>query len=190
MKLIVTCLSIIICLTSQTAFADDSARRNFGVSFKNINGLSVRKGLNETTMIYGGIAVSQNQRNSENGPGSIITSGTSNVATYTGTVGARQYISNAVLSNYINLEVGRIITKYDNTTNSSTTGSSSIDYQTQVNTAGLAYGIEYFISSNISIEGAAGIGVTWSEQLYPDNAYYSDKSVVFPLVNIALTYYW
>jgi len=190
MKIIAACLSFIICLTSQIVCADDFTQRNFGISFSNINRLNIRKALNDTTMLYAGFGISHSEQNSATTSSTLNFSGTSNRTIYTGAVGARKYINYDKLSNFINLEVGRIISKYDNTTNSSSAGSSTYEYQAQMNTANITYGIEYYISSDISIESAAGIGVNWSEQLYPDNSYYSDKSVVFPLVNIALTYYW
>jgi hypothetical protein len=190
MKLCAVSFISFILLTSQAVYADDIPRRDFGVSINNINELSVRKGLTESTMIYAGLGYSQSQHDSQNDSSSIVTGSAVNLTTYRGMVGVRIYGNNNNLSKYLNLEVGRIISKNETTTYSNTTGSTSIDYQTHSNTASLTCGMEYFISPNISIEGAAGFGVSWTEQLYPDNSYMSDKSISFPLVNIALTYYW
>ena len=190
MKLIAACLSVIVCLTAQTAFADENKQRNLGVSLKNINGLYIRKALSESTMIYTGIGYRVSQRYSAFDSGSVISNGNNNNTVYSLAVGARKYFNSDNLSKFINLEVGSSITKYVSSNNSSTTGSSSTEYQTQSNSANITYGIEYYISSNISIEGAAGFGMNWLEETVSGNSYTNSKDISFPLVNIALTYYW
>ena len=190
MKLMAAGLSIIICVISQTASAKETTHRDMGVSFKNFNGLYIRKALSESTMIYTGIGYRISQSYSASDSGVVTSSRDSTNTVYSFAVGARKYFNIDTLSKFINLEVGRNFNKYVSSTNSSTTGSSSTEYQTQNNSANITYGIEYYISSNISIEGAAGLGMNWSEDNIPAYAYTNSKEISFPLVNIALTYYW
>ncbi len=190
MKLITACLSAIICLISQTASADEIMQSNVGVSFKNLNGLSLRKALSESTMIYTGIGyrISQGYRASDSG--SVMVNRDSNSTAYSLTVGARKYFNRDMLSKFMNLEVSRNITKYNSSNTSSASGSYNTDYQTQSNSANITYGVEYYLSPNISVEGAAGVGMSWLEDTVPGNSYSNSKDILFPLVNIALTYYW
>lgn len=190
MKFIAAGLIIIIYVISKTASAEESTHSNVGVSFKNLNGLYLRKALSESTMIYTGIGYRISQGYSASDSGTVTLNRDSTNTVYSFVVGARKYFNIDTLSKFLNLEAGRNINKYVSSTTSSTTGITSTEYQTQNNSANITYGIEYYISSNISIEGAAGFGMNWSEENIPANAYTNSKEISFPLVNIALTYYW
>lgn len=190
MKLIAACLSIIIFVTSQATFADDSTQKNLSISVKNLNGLYIRKSLSEFTMLYAGIGISKGQQSASNDSGFGASNSTNNYTTYTGAVGARKYLNNDKVSKFINLELGRSFAKVDNSFSSSTAGSDSSDVQSQSTSANITYGIEYFISSNISVEGAAGIGMYWTDDTSSYGTNSTTKGVSFPSANIALTYYW
>jgi hypothetical protein len=187
MKLKAVCLSLIILFTSRSVLADESAQKNYSVSVKNLNGLYIRKSLSETTMIYAGIGLYKGQQYYASDFGFGAVDSTTNYTTYNGAVGARKYLTNEKLSKFINLEIGRYFYKDDN---SSTTGGPSYDAQAKSTAANITYGIEYFISSNVSIEGAAGIGMYWSEGTTSSGTYTNTKGISLPLASIALTYYW
>ncbi len=189
MKLIAACLIFIICFTSQATFADEPIQKNIGVSVKNLNGLYIRKSLSEFSMIYAGIGLGKGQLNSSY-DGSGTFDSTTNYTTYTGVVGARIYLNNDKLSRFINLDVGRSFSKDDSSYNSSATGGSSFDSKSQSTEVNITYGFEYFIYSNISIEGAAGIGMNWAEGTASNGSYSTFKTISLPLASIALTYYW
>lgn len=190
MKFIVACLSLIIIVTSPSAFADETIQRNFGVSVKNINGLTVRKSLSETSMLYAGISLGKGQQSSTFNDSFVSSDSTTNFTVYSGFAGFRKYLNNDRLSKFINLEVGRSFSKSDNTYNSSISVGSSDDAKSQSTAANITYGFEYFISSNISIEGAAGIGMSWGEGTTSYGSYAAYKAISLPLASIALTYYW
>ena len=190
MKFIVACLSLIIIVASPSAFADETIQRKFGVSIKNLNGLTVRKSLSETSMLYAGISLGKGQLSSTFNDSFGSSDSTTNYTIYSGFTGFRKYLNNDRLAKFINLEVGRSFSKDDNAYNSSVGGSSIADSSSRSTAANITYGFEYFISSNISIEGAAGIGMSWGESTNSYGSYTSYKAISLPLASIALTYYW
>ena len=164
-------LGLIISILSFSAIADEPSNPNYGLSFSSSNQLTMRKPLNESTMIYGGIGLAgyeyEGHDNSTGNNSSL-------------TLGARDYLSKDRLSKFINLELTRGITSYSGNTP---------DYQNMYTTANITYGIEYFLASNFSIEGSAGVGINWQEYTYPTYSYtYRNNS--FPAARLALTYYW
>jgi hypothetical protein len=190
MKLIAVFLSILLLAYSQTASCDDSIQRNWGVSFKNLSGLYIRKSLSETALMYAGIGLGKGQQYYSSDAGLGTFESTSNDTSYTGILGIRKYLSNEKLSKFINLEVLRGVYKSDYSTSSSTVSTSNADAQSRVNSTNISYGIEYFLSSRISIEGAAGIGMYWSDGTNSSGSYSANKGVSLPIASIALSYYW
>jgi len=166
-------LGFIIFVFSLTAIADESNQKNYGVSFDSFNGLYIRKVLNESAMIYAGIDLNNTQTSDS--------FGNSSGNSYSASIGARHYITSNQLSKFINLELLRGYSRF------SYTGSD--DSQATGTSANVSYGIEYFISPNVSIEGKAGISMHWSESSSASGTNLH-RSTSFPTTNIAITYYW
>ena len=141
-------------------------------------------------MLYAGMSLSKGQQSSTFNDSFGSSDSTNNYTIYSGFVGFRKYLNNDRLSKFINLEIGRSFSKDDNSYNSSIAGSSSGDSKSQSTVANITYGFEYFITSNISIEGDAGIGMIWGEGTTSYGSYTTFKAISLPLASIALTYYW
>lgn len=173
MRLSTASLGIILFIISFPAIADESNKTNYGISFSSSGQLAIRKSVNDSVMLYTGIGLANNQQ----GGGFSYT-----FNSYGLTLGARNYLSKDNLDNlsrFINLELSRGRTSY----------SGDIDQQVMSTSANIAYGIEYFLSSNLSIEGSAGIGISWGEVTQPASSY-STRYSSFPNGRLALTYYW
>lgn len=165
-------LGFIIFVFSLTAMADESNQKNYGVSFDSFNGLYIRKVLNESAMIYAGINLHNTQTSDSFGN----FSGNA----YSASIGARHYITSNQLSKFINLELLRDYFRFNYT--------GSDDLQVIGTSAYVSYGIEYFISPDVSIEGKAGISMYLSESSSASRT--NSRSTSFPTTNIAITYYW
>ena len=190
MKLRSACFGLIVCISTQAVYAEEPVKKDLGVSFKNLNGLHIRKSLSEATLIYMGISIGKGQQYYSSDLGLSTFESNSNDTSYTGILGGRKYLSNEKISKFINLEVARGFAKADYTTNSSSPSNANFDTQATMSSASVTYGIEYFLSPGISIEGAAGIGLYWTEGSNSSGTYSTTKGISLPIASIALTYYW
>jgi hypothetical protein len=190
MKLSIAGLSLMMLCTSQAVLAEDVVQKNYGVTFKYLNSLFVRKQLSESALIYAGISLNFGQQSGSSTSPFDTSSSIDNYRSYAAIFGARKYFNNERVSKFINLEVIRGYNRSNSSFNSSFSGSSNTDDQSQYTSANITCGIEYFISSNVSIEGAAGIGMNWIDSTSSSGFYDSYKSISFPVTNIAMTYYW
>ena len=190
MKLRSACFGLIVYISTQAVYAEEPVKKDLGVSFKNLNGLYIRKSLSDTALLYAGFNIGKGQQYYSSDFGSGTFESTGNDTFYAGIIGGRKYLSNEKISKFINLEVARGFAKADNSTSSSTISIPNSDAQTTMTSANITYGIEYFISPSISIEGSAGVGMYWIVGTNSSGTYSTTKSISLPLASIALTYYW
>jgi hypothetical protein len=166
-------LGSIIFTLSFSAVADTSNQNNYGVSLGSPNALSVRKILNEATQIYAGASIGK-ALTSSNGN---CCSGSAN--NYGMSLGARRFLTVAKLSTFGD---ATITWGYNKSSSSGFTGSSR---SVSLN---LSYGIEYFISTNLSVEGKAGVVLAYASANGVTGG--STKVINIPSVSTAVTYYW
>lgn len=164
--------SIIFSL-SFPAVAENTNQNNYGLSFGSSNTLSIKKFLNQSTQILAGASLTKGQASSSN---SCCSSSNSNYAI---SVGVRHYQSVAKLSPFGEATISWIYNK------SSSNGLTASSSATSLN---LSYGIEYFISTNLSIEGKAGVGLAHSST--SSSSGFSSSAISIPSVSTAVTYYW
>ena len=176
MRVIIYCASLALFVISFSAAADESSNANYGVTFSSTNQLLLKKIVNESVTVYAGMQVVSSNFDGNN---SYILNTSSTGRNYI--IGIRDYLSKANLSKFANLEVS----KGFQTITTDTVGAS----QSVSTSASLHYGIEYLLSSNLSIEGSAGVAFYWDEVTTPTSSY-SLKSTAIPVAKLALTYYW
>jgi hypothetical protein len=167
-------LGFIIFVSSFSAVAEEKNQNDYGVSYGGSTGLAIRKTLSETSQIYAGIGLGYNHFDSS----SCCNSNGNN---YSLTLGSRHYLDVSKLSKFIDAE---LTASYQGTR-----GSIGVNSNSKGLSAYVAYGIEYFLSSNLSIEGKAGLSVDYYS--YGGGSYVSKStSTTFPRSSMAITYYW
>ena len=178
-----------ILITSLTAHAEEPISKNLGITFKNANSLQIRKLVSESIMIYGGLGLGYGDGSDSSTFSTNTSSSTNNSKYYQGTIGARKYLNNDKLLKFINIDIIRtyVTSSYSST---STSYNLNADQQSRNTSVNIIYGIEYFISPSVSIEGGAGIGLFWSEYSNSSESYGVNRGISFPLTNFAMTYYW
>lgn len=175
MKLMICGAGIILVVASFSAVADEPSNANYGVSFSGTNQLLLRKVVNESVMVYGGIQVAS--YNLDGGNSSFLSS--SATSRYY-SIGVRDYLSKASLSKFINFE----FTRGFQTSTDAVGTSQRVDTSAYLN-----YGIEYFLSPNISIEGSAGVAF-YKYEITNSTYSHSFTNTAIPIAKLALTYYW
>lgn len=166
-------LGLIIFTSSLSAFADDANLNKYGISYGGSTGLAIRKALNENTLLYAGIGFGYGHYDNS----SCCSDNSSN---YTMTFGTRRFLAVDKLSKFIDVElIAQYVESRSSVSNSHGKGVSAF----------VAYGIEYFLSPNLSIEGKAGLSVNYFTSSF-GGASNSQKSTNFPRAVTAITYYW
>jgi hypothetical protein len=166
-------LGLIIAITSFSTLAEEMIQKNYGISFDNTNGVLIRKFITPSSMLSAGIALSNTDYLDQNSfPSSYTT---------TGIIGARHYFTHDKLSTFINLKLAR---SYSRINVQGQEESKSIN-----TTALLTYGFEYFMSTNVSIEAAAGVSRIWVGNPNSVDSHFAINTI-FPATSLALTYYW
>ncbi|NOU01527.1 MAG: hypothetical protein HOO95_08145 [Gallionella sp.] len=184
MRYITASLGFIICVASLPAFADDTYQRNTGVSIGfGSTALSIRKSVSESTLVFAGINSSYFHNNSTLSGGNNISGGDSKSIANSNSLGlgVRHFLS---LDKFSKFAEGALSIDYTEGRNSF----GSNNYVAQVSLSAV-YGIEYFLASNLSIEGKAGIGISYSKSTSAPFKYIS-KQISLPLASTAITYYW
>lgn len=173
---------IFLCI-SFAAVAADTNQKDYAVAFGvgSGSGLSVKKALSESTWIYAIGSMSAGKTEGQYSSGGSTVSISTTTRNYSMSAGVRQYLSNEKLSKFIQLSLGETYSKYSS---DGVSPSSSRSYQA---TAG--YGLEYFIDPHLSVEGTVGLNYNY----VPGNSAnpnVTSRSMSFPVVGTAITYYW
>lgn len=176
------CFGIAFLIVSFSADAADTNQKDYAVSFGvgSGSGLTLKKALSESTWIFANASLSSGKSSAQYTSGGSTFGYSSTSRNYSMSVGVRQYLSNDKLSKFIQLSLGETYSKYStNGTQSSSRGYGA--------TAG--YGLEYFLDTHLSVEGTVGLSYTYM----PGNSSTSNvssRSMSFPVVGTAITYYW
>jgi hypothetical protein len=180
MRYITASLGFIICVASLSAFADETYQRNTGVSFGSGFGstaLSIRKSLSETTLVYAGIISAYSHDNS-------TFSGNTSKGIFNSnglTLGTRHFLSVEKLSKFIDVGLSTIYSESRDSFGNNNYSANASLYA--------AYGIEYFFTTNLSIEGKAGVGFGYNKSSSASSKSIS-KGISLPIAATAITYYW
>ena len=174
MRYITAGLGFVILVSSITAFAEEKHHEDYGVSYGGSTGLAIKKTLNETLQIYAGIGFGYDHFDSS-------PCCNSNGNAYSMTLGSRHYLDVDKLSKFIDVEL-----RADYQESRSSAG---VNAHSKGLSAYVAYGVEYFLTSNLSIEGKAGFSVNYHSSGGASNSYKS-TSTIFPRSSMAITYYW
>jgi len=176
-------LGFVFLVHSFSALADDSNQSSYAISFGvgSGAGISVKKVLSDDNQVFFGFGLSKGQYESEyqGTTSSHSSNGYSIIA------GTRHFLVKERLSKFVQLSItgGRSTSSGDGYT--STGKGVSV-------TPG--YGLEYFIASDLSIEGVAGLSFTYSNSSSNSNGVAQGSStsryISFPTVGTAITYYW
>jgi len=144
------------------------------VSYGGSTGLAIGKSISENWLLYAGIGLGYGNFDS-----SSCCSG--NNKSYAITLGTRRLLSTEQLSRFVDVELRASYQENSNTIGANSHGKDASIFA--------AYGIEYFLAPNISVEGKAGISFDYFEN--SDNGISnSSQSVDFPRTATAITYYW
>jgi hypothetical protein len=174
MRCLTVGLGIIVFFSSLSAFAEETNQKDYGISYGGSTGLAIRKSLNENTLVFAGLGLGYDHYDNS----SCCNANGNN---YSITLGVRRLLSIDKLSKFIDVELSASYyeTKISDGTNPHSKGASVY----------AAYGIEYFLSSNVSIEGKAGFSVDYFESSNTGGSS-STKSIRFPRAATGITYYW
>jgi hypothetical protein len=178
MRFLKICLGIFISVLSLSSFAEEKTQNEYGISYGGSTGLAIRKSVSEKTLIYAGIGLGYSHSDSSSSccGGS---SGKSNF--YALTLGTRRYLSIEKLSKFIDAELqGQYGEGSD---------SSGLTYYGSGVSVYASYGVEYFLSAAISIEGKAGFRMNYFTNSSSGGSG-TNKSINFPAASTAITYYW
>lgn len=176
------CFGIVFLVVSFSADAADTNQKDYAVSFGvgSGSGLSVKKALSESTWIFASASIAAGKSTGQYTSGATTVSVNTTTRSYSLSAGVRQYLSNDQLSKFIQLSLGESYSKY----------SGDGYYSSQrFYGATAGYGLEYFLDTDLSIEGTVGLSYSYS----PGNSYtpnLSSRSMSFPVVGTAITYYW
>lgn len=174
MRYITVGLGFIIFASSFSAFAEEKNQKDYGVSYGGSTGLAIKKTLNETLQIYAGLGFGYDH--SDSSPCC-----NSNGSGYSMTLGARHFLDVGKLSKFVDVELRANYQETRSSVGVNTHGKGLSAY--------VAYGIEYFLSSNLSIEGKVGFSVDYYSAGGASNSY-KTTSTTFPRSSMAITYYW
>lgn len=180
MRYITVSLGFIVCLASLPAFADETYQRNTGVSFGSgldSTAFSIRKSLSETSLVYAGIISGYSHNNSTFSGNTSKGISNSNGLT----LGARHLLSIEKLSKFIDVGLSTIYSE-----SRDSFGNNGYSAQASLSAA---YGIEYFLAANLSIEGKAGVDIGYNKSS-SDIAKSISKFISLPKAAAAITYYW
>ena len=176
MRYITASLGFIVCVASLPAFADDTYQRNTGVSI-NTNSLAIRHSLSESNLVFAGISSGYSHSDASFSDGNAKSISNNNGLS----LGIRHFLSVEKLSKFVetvlSIGYGEGRDSFGNT-----------GYSAHASLSAL-YGVEYFLTSNLSIEGMAGVGIGYSKS---SSAMSKDISKQFslPVASTAITYYW
>lgn len=173
MQCLKVCLGILISIITIPAFADDTYQNKYGISYGGSTGLAIRKSISENWLLYAGIGLGYGHFDSS------CCNGNDN--SYAITFGTRRLLSIDKLSKFIDVELKAIYQESSNSVGFNSHGKGASIF--------VAYGIEYFLTSNVSIEGKAGISLDYFENS-SNGTSSNSKSVNFPRAATAITYYW
>ena len=181
------CFGVVFLVVSFSADAADTNQADtnqkdyavsFGVGLG--GGLSVKKALGESTWVFASASMYGGKSTGQYTSGTTTVSVNTTSRSYFLSAGVRQYLSNDKLSKFIQLSMGESYSKY-----------SGDGYYSSGRTYGAtaAYGLEYFLDTDFSVEGTVGLSYSYS----PGNSYSSNvstRSMGFPVVGTAISYYW
>jgi hypothetical protein len=179
MRILKVCLGIILSAFSLSSFAEETTQKEYGVSYGGSTGLAIRKSVSEKTLVFAGIGLGYSNYDSSS---SCCGSNSGNSNFYALTLGTRRYLSIEKLSKFIDVELHGYYGEGSDSTSGTTI------YQKGVSVYA-SYGVEYFLSANISIEGKAGFRMNYSTNSSSGGSS-SGKSIDFPAASTAITYYW
>jgi hypothetical protein len=176
------CFGIVYIVISYSADAAETNQKDYAVSFGvgAGSGLSVKKALSETTWFFANASMSTGKSEGQiTSGGSTITVSTS-YRGYSMSAGVRQYLSTEKLSKFIQLSLGETYSK---------NSGNGFESSGRSYTATAGYGLEYYIDTNLSVEGTMGLSYTYTpgNSSTPD---VSSRNMNFPVVGTAITYYW
>ena len=186
---------------SAPAIASDENTQNIGISLDspltNPNRLTVRKFIDETTVMYAGIGLffldhsTAFSTTSTNSSTTFSNTQIINRDSYSLAFGVRRFLSRDNLSTFMDLELTGSYSESRGSNQSSYTGAITLMP---------AYGVEYFLSPNVSIEAKAGIPLGYSNtnswtvssstQATTSTTSSTTKSIQSPRLATAITYYW
>jgi hypothetical protein len=188
-----------VCLL--VSLSADAAERDVSVSFGlgSEGGLNFRKAVSDRLTVFAGASMSTSKSTTNsynystfNGVNtSTTTTNSSTAKNYSMSLGTRLYLSKETISSFTLLSVGESYSK-----------SSSGDINYSLNSslrsyfANVGYGLEYFIDPHFSIEAIAGCSMFYTpsvevSSIYSSSSYSSSsRSISFPNIGTAITYYW
>jgi hypothetical protein len=187
-----------VCLL--VSFSAEAAERDIGVSFGlgSEGGLTFRKVVSDKLTVFAGASMSTSKSTTNsynystfNGVNtSTTTTNSSTAKNYSMSLGTRLYLSKETISSFTLLSIGESYSKYSSGDTYYSPNSSRSYF------ANVGYGFEYFIDPHLSIEAIAGCSMFYTppvENLSVDGSYSyssSSRSITFPNVGTAITYYW
>ncbi len=184
-------LGVVLFVNSFAALADDSQQSRYATAFGlgTGGGLSIKKMWDDTNQVFAGFNLSYFNSQNQNTSSGFTTSSDSNSHGYTLFAGTRHFLEKGSLSKFIQISLsgGYGTSTTGNGFSSTSKGVSLIP----------GYGIEYFLTPDISIEGVMGLSYTYSKtetassvSNIPAQSSSTTKSFSFPTVGMAITYYW
>lgn len=179
MRAVLCCTGLMLFVFTFPAAAESTPRQNWGLSY-GYQGLAIRKNLSENTLAYLGVNYGKSNLETHSTSSNAIllsNSGTSSNRTYTASIGARYYLANEKLSDFVQIELDESYSNVDSITS------------TRSHSATLGYGLEYYLEPLVSVEARAGVRYTYSKiETYLTSS--STRNTSIPVVGIAITRYW
>lgn len=205
MRYITIILLSVMVFSPAPVIASDENQGKFGISLDNPLGLlanpvnpgrlTVRKLLDEDTVIYAGVGLTFSQNSHNSTAASIANPTSSSSDRYSLVSGVRRFLSRDNLSTFMDLELSGFYS--ENRGSGPANGGFNQSSYTRGITLMPAYGVEYFFSPNVSIEAKAGIplnyfkgSVSASSGVSQTTTSITSKSIDFPRFITAITYYW
>ncbi len=176
-------LGFVFLVHSFSALADDSNPGSYAVSFGvgSGGGVSIKRVLSDDNQIFVGFSLAKGQYEYQYQGTTSSDSSTH----YSVMAGTRHFLVKERLSKFVQLSIagGR-----------STGGGDGYSATAKWVSVTPAYGLEYFIASDLSIEGVAGLGFGYSNSSSNSNGVAqgsgTSRYISFPTVGTAITYYW
>jgi hypothetical protein len=181
-------LGVFLFVNSFAALADDSNQSRYATAFGigAGGGLSIKKLLSDTDQVFVGFGLSQSGNQGQATISGTSSSYDSNGRGYALFAGARHFLEKEKLSKFIQFSLSG-----SHSTSGGSGGSSSTSNAVSIMPG---YGIEYFIAPDLSVEGVMGLSYTYSkvniESSPTSHTTSSGYSFYFPVVGMAITYYW
>lgn len=176
------CFGIVFLVVSFSADATDTNQKDYAVSFGvgSGSGFSVKKALSESTWIFANASLYVGKSEGQSTFGGTTFSVNTTSRGYSMSAGVRQYFSNDKLSKFIQLSMGESYSK-----------NSSNGYYSSGRSYGAiaGFGLEYFLDTHLSVEGTVGLSYSY----VPGDSSTSNvsfRSMSFPVVGTAISYYW